>query len=231
MPDQRTPFSRRHGYVADATLITVREDATEDLRYAVAQSAVEVGVSPSPLRNIVCRVLLTRPDQSNWSEYPNIWDEVQSLLADCPWHKVYDIAEAVHNALATNNPEAGQAYESSLNDFVRERGIGWEMRDGEFIARGSEGFSAATSEAAQTLADEGRNTAARELHEALHDLSRRPEPDITGSIQHAMAAVECVARDVAGTPNLTLGDVINRHAASLNIRPPPCDVPDRHEKN
>jgi hypothetical protein len=54
----------------------------------------------------------------------------------------------------------------------------------------------------------------------LLDLSRRPEPDITGAIQHAMAALECVARDVSGEPKLTLGEIIKRHAVLI---PAPLD--------
>jgi len=50
-----------------------------------------------------------------------------------------------------------------------------------------------------------------ELHEALDDLSRRPEPDLTGAIQHAMAALECVASDTYGNPKATLGDIIKRY--------------------
>ena len=34
--------------------------------------------------------------------------------------------------------------------------------------------------------------------EALRDISRRPEPDVTGSIQHVCAAMEATARDLAG---------------------------------
>ncbi len=52
-------------------------------------------------------------------------------------------------------------------------------------------------------------TAANEIHEALTDISRRPAPDVTGSIQHAMAALECVVRQVDGS-NDTLGAIIGR---------------------
>jgi hypothetical protein len=50
------------------------------------------------------------------------------------------------------------------------------------------------------------------------DISRRPVADRTGAIQHAMAAVECAARDLTGEPNLTLGRLIPR----LNV-PRPLD--------
>jgi predicted DNA binding CopG/RHH family protein len=60
---------------------------------------------------------------------------------------------------------------------------------------------------------------ALEIHEALHDISRRPKPDRTGAIQHAIAALECTAREVTGEPNATLGALIPK----LNL-PKPLDV-------
>lgn len=93
------------------------------------------------------------------------------------------------------------------------------MTDGQIVYRGSESFSESTQEAAIILSGAGRTVAANEIHEALRDISRRPVPDLTGAIQHAMAALECTARDVAGTPNLTLGRLIPRLALT-----PPLDA-------
>lgn len=61
------------------------------------------------------------------------------------------------------------------------------------------------------LEDAGMSTAAREMHEALNDLARRPRPDITGAIQHSMAATECVARAAVGDPKATLGEILDRY--------------------
>jgi hypothetical protein len=43
------------------------------------------------------------------------------------------------------------------------------------------------------------------------DLSRRPAPDVTGAIQHALAALECVARDATGERSATLGKILARN--------------------
>lgn len=82
------------------------------------------------------------------------------------------------------------------------------MRDGRVIVRGSEVFAHAISTAQSVLEETGRRTAANEMHEALQDISRRPTADVTGAIQHAMAALECVVRDVTGQPAKTLGQLI-----------------------
>lgn len=201
-------FSNRHGYGAEDAEISVREDAPDDLRYAVAEIARAAGLGPKRIRTIVCRVLLVAPDPSNWSEYPNIWEETLGLLANCEWYKVYDIAESLWRSLE-NETDEQRLYRDELNRLFREKGIGWELKDPDGIVfRGGETFAATTREAAQTLEDAGLTTAANEIHEALRDISRRPDSDRTGAIQHAVAALECTAREIAAEPNATLGQLI-----------------------
>jgi hypothetical protein len=212
-------FSDRHGYRAQDAEITVREDAPDDLRYAVAEIARRAGMSPKAIRATVCGDLLVAPDRNNWSEYPNIWEEVLRLLRDCEWHKVYDIAEALWRKLEYQEDNQ-RLFQEELNRLFREKGIGWELKSPDGIVfRGGEAFAAATSEAASVLQETGRSVAAKEIHEALRDISRRPEPDRTGAIQHAIAAMECVARDVTGKSGATLGKLI----PELGL-PKPLDV-------
>ncbi len=52
------------------------------------------------------------------------------------------------------------------------------------------------------------------------DLSRRPQPDTTGAVQHAGAALECAARDVTNNPTKTFGDVLK---AAPGLFPKPLD--------
>lgn len=213
-------FSDRNNYrdLGTHVEITVREDAPNGLRFALPLIATEVGLQPSFIRKIVCEVLLIPLDRSNWSEYPNVWDEVNMLIADCPWFNVYDIAEKLHASIQ-QRPDPAQRFRDRLNEYFRVNGIGWEIQENGLITfRGSEAFADATKEAVTVLTDAGRTTAANEIHEALHDISRRPKPDVTGAIQHAIAALEATARDVTGQPNRTLGKLV-RH---LNL-PSPLD--------
>lgn len=62
----------------------------------------------------------------------------------------------------------------------------------------------------KTEVNAGHNTAANELHEAINDMSRRPQPDPTGAIQHSIASLECVARDVSGSKE-TLGKWLQKN--------------------
>ena len=55
---------------------------------------------------------------------------------------------------------------------------------------------------------------------ARGDASRRPQPDVTGALQHSLAALECVMRDVCGDPKATLGTLLARNKGLI---PAPLD--------
>ena len=132
-------------------------------------------------------------------------------MENAKWYKVYDIAEALYRKLATNgtwDTQPASEFERRLNDFLLENGIGWELRDGQITHRGSEAFSKSTHEVPIRLEESGFQRAANEMREALGDISRRPQRDITGAIQHSMAALEATAREVTGQPNPTLGKLV-----------------------
>jgi hypothetical protein len=105
--------------------------------------------------------------------------------------------------------------------FFIDEGIGWQLTTGQILTRGPEAFETMVTEAASALETSKRPTAAGHLHEALLDLSRRPEPDLPGAAYHAMGSLECVARDLVGDPKATLGEILKRHPGLL---PKPLDT-------
>lgn len=228
MMDRHGTFSRRHGYQGAAPPITVWEEVPQDVRFAVLQIAKDdCQMSPSRLRDIICKSLRKQPDPSNWSEYPNIWEEVQSLLRRCEWYRVYDIIELIAQNLSGKHVSgrgtfetASTAFEEEVNRLFVEFGIGWHIESGFVQARGEDSYEAYVKAATTELEQSNRATAFTELKEAIQDVSRRPEPDTTGAIQHAMAALECVAREVSNDPNATLGKLIQRNP---DLFPKPVD--------
>lgn len=213
-----SPFSDRFGYLAPEVEITIREDAPTPVRDGILMAGYGADIGPGTMRDILCQVLLQRPDPNNWST-SNVEREVSGLIDEAPWYRVYDFAERLYAEIATRDFTGTQQarFEAQLNQLFRERGIGWEMKQGILVARGSEAFALATGHAPEVMQRHGAPTAANEIHEALRDISRRPHTDVTGAIQHAMAALECVAREVGATTD-TLGPIIKR----LNL-PAPLD--------
>lgn len=177
-----------------------------------------LGMTPTQVRQITCQVLLVPPSPLNWTDYPNVSEEVHDLFSGCSWHKVYDIAEALFAHLSRAKPSRAHKFAKRLNQFFCENGIGWELRDGHVVFRGSEVFTKSTEKAVVALRETGRTRASNEMQEALRDISRRPQPDITGAIQHAIGALEATAREVTGRPSDTLGRLISE----LNL-PKPLD--------
>jgi hypothetical protein len=221
------PFSKRHKYSIQNREITIREDAPENLWHFILETVIELGFGPAALREDLCAVLHVRPDPNNWSEYPNVWEEVQGLIYNCQWFRVYDFIERLYERFEEYNEETEKRkkvapqFQQALNEFFIEEGIGWQLVDGEIVTRGTEAFESATTQAVATLDKAGGTTARDEIHEARTDLSRRPEPDLTGAIQHGMAALECVARDVCGDPKATLGVILKKKS---NLIPKPLDM-------
>jgi hypothetical protein len=214
-------FSKKQGYSIKVKEITIREDAPKGLREYVLVTAYDKGFTPSPLRSLLCRVLRKLPDRSNWSEYPNIAYENQELIEECEWFFVYDIIEEIERILLSKGSELAKEFESEINDFFCTNGIGWQLINGSVETRGAESFEISVRGAVDILDKTGRPISMQEINEALKDLSRRPDPDLTGAIQHGMAALECVARDICSDPKLTLGQIIEKYR---DIFPKPLDV-------
>lgn len=208
-------FSRRQGYSRPDAEISIRHEAPEALRAAIVSIAYQCGFIPSELRLVLCGILYKTPDKSNWTEYPNIAGEVGDLMDDLEWFEVYDFIEH----LAEKSHRKDKDFSGEVNNYFRVAGVGWQLIDQKIQVRGNEAFETAVREGQQLLSRQHRATAAYELHEALQDLSRRPQPEISGAIQHAIAALECVSRDVVGSKD-TLGQLIQRNPG---LFPKPVD--------
>ena len=216
-------FSQRHKF-APPKEITVWEDAPAGLRFAVVGTVRDLGWKPSDIRGVLCLALRTAPERSNWSEYPNIWDEVTALIEHCEWYRVYDAIEKLSSALLQRDGfgagDTAQRFANEMNAIFREEGLGWQLVDGKVIVRGDDAFEAIISTAEQEAKTSGRPVAAENIRLALVCLSERPKPNTRGAAFHAMGALECIARDLVNDPKTTLGEILKRHP---KLVPPPLD--------
>lgn len=211
-------FSKRYGlYSIKEKEITIREDATEGLRGFIKMAFYDLGKKPSDLRKITTRILKISPDKNNWSEYPNIDYEVSEHLDNCEWYLVYDIIEAMIQKLQQAEKER---FTVEINDYFISNGIGWKIVGEQIETRGDEVFETAIQTVVSVLETAKLPTARSEIKEAISDLSRRPTPDITGAIQHSLACLECVTREITGDKKSTLGDLMKK---STNVIPAPLD--------
>lgn len=192
-------FSKRHGF-ASAPPILFRHDAPEGLRFGVVQAAYD-HLSYDRIRTCMCRVLRASPDRGNWSEIPNIRDEVMSLIEDAEWYQVYDVIECLVEFIeGTRGYDSAAQFCAQINDLFADTGAGWQLKANEgIVLRGDAEFEEAVTRARTSLSQANYGVAENEIREALHDISRRPEPDLTGAIHHALGALESTARYLSGS--------------------------------
>jgi len=220
-------FSVRHGLVNPDSRaeITIRDDAPEELRRTVLVIAGQTGWDDDDLFAIASRIgkqswELSEPYQSGTSSRILL----QRLVSEWKWNLVYDFIECLYAATERWTPSMDgrpeEYFEETLNAYFRHAGIGWQLQAGKIVSRGSEAFETAVHRALPALNETGLQTAGREIHEALSDLSRRPHADLTGAIHHAMNALECVARTSSGDTD-TLGAILKRNPGLI---PKPLDT-------
>jgi len=214
----REAFSRRHRIAPADVPIMIRDEAPHWLRDFIVTEALSSGMSVSQLRDTLCSRLLESPNPDNWSDR-NKERETRDLLNNADWFLVYDCIEDIAVWLHRYSQQF-DTFSLKLNEALMRKGVGWQLINTSVETRGEEVFEAAVRTAIDLASKTVKPVAAKELHEALHDLSRRPEADLTGAIQHAMAALECVARDVTGDVNATLGALLKKHPGIL---PPALD--------
>ncbi|SRR6266545_2555638 len=218
-------FSDRFGLHAEPPKITIRHEAPIELRGVFLDLVFELELNAYDVRRIACRVLRKRANEENWSE-SNVYGEAQELLDSCEWYEFYDIVEAVYDELPERAARRGDrspraSLETELNSYFVKRGIGWKLSSGQIEIRGPEAFSEVVARAQAALEEASLATASGEIREALRDLSRRPRPDITGAIQHALAAVECAMREICDDPQPTLGKLLSKYP---ELVPPPLNI-------
>lgn len=208
MDDSNRYFSDRLNLRPNKRDTFVREEAPSELRRMALHIAVEVGLAPKDLRDIVCRALHVPPDPKLWSADKYVKRECVKHAENAEWFEIYDLIEAIATELLSREERAASSYTSRINQYFERRGIGWQLDAGKIVFRGPEVFEKILEDTPQTLGDANLPTASTQLHEAIQDLSRRPTPDLTGAIHHAMAALECVAREVSGERKSTLGEIL-----------------------
>lgn len=215
MPDSapQQPFSRRQGLQPAPSGPPVWDDAPEALRVRLLSVlSGEFAWSWKQIRRAACAVFGRFPNPDNNSE-SYVQGEVQDLIAQAPWFKIYDLIEAVSHDNETALAEAAHSlsFADLINQALEELNLGWRMQGGQLVAMGDDVSRPLLDDAVAALGSNGLQTAQRELQEAVRDLSRRPEPDCSGAVQHAMAALEAVARMATGEPNPTFGQLLSRH--------------------
>ncbi len=201
-------FSKRLGLQTLTAEITIRYDAQEDFRRYLFFVMQNYGLGLKRIREIVCLATKQAPDSNNWGENDFMKSEIEEKIVCCFWPYVYDLIEMFYDKL---NVSEKKDFANSINEYFLIHGIGWKLCEGSIEYRGEDFFENDLKLAQDALKQRHLDDSKREIVEAIKDMSRKPDPDTTGAIQHSIAALECVCRKISGDEKDTLGDVIKKH--------------------
>lgn len=157
------------------------------------------------------------PDSNQWGENEYMQSEIEEKMVNSFWPYIYDLIEMFYRKL---NESSQTDFSDSINEYFFNHGIGWKICEGIIEYRGDDFFESDLKLAQDALTEHNFNDSKREIVEAINDMSRKPEPDSTGAIQHSLAALECVCRKISGDEKDTLGEVIKKHK---DLVPSPLD--------
>lgn len=210
-------FSKRIGLQPVAAEITIRCDAPEEFRRYLFFVMQNFGLGLKKIREIVCIATKQAPDSNNWEENNFMKSEIEEKIVSCSWPYVYDLIELFYGRLIDASKKN---FADDINEYFLVHGIGWKLYEGSIEYRGEDIFENDLKLAQDALKEHNLNDSKREIAEAVKDMSRKPDPDTTGAIQHSIAALECVCRKICGDEKNTLGDVIKKHP---ELVPPPLN--------
>ena len=199
------PFSAREGLGQEVPLIY--DDAPDALRYGIREVLHVLGYEkPSAQRRILCKALRIIPDQGNWSEHPNIEDEVVGLLETEPWYKFFDALERICRFLPARRVET---YCEKMNALFAEEQIGYRFESGNIVRVGTEEFHVAVTGARHALKDE-RFAEPRRQFERANEFRNNLPPDWANAIKEAVNSVEGILQVIYQRHGVALSTIVSQ---------------------
>ena len=205
-------FSKRYGFADRSNQI--REDAPESVRVGLRELLERIGFAqPSSQRQIICQALRVRPDPGNWSDYPNVDQEVDDLIHGLVWFKFYDMCEKLNSLQEVRQKGvmgdySGTLFAHELNKLFSEENVVYRMsEEGEIHPEGSPEFEQATQDAVDQLIDPMFRPPLEQFQKALSFRNALP-PDHPNAVKEAVNSLEAILQIVAGKPGVALPQVI-----------------------
>ena len=205
-------FSARQGLKPNKPLVF--EDAPASLRYGVREVLHELGYgTPTAQRTIICKAWRVPPDRSNWSDYPNVEDEVVSLLTSGLWNELFDRIERIPKFL---KPYEIEDFYEKFNRLLAEESIGYYFQGDKVVPVGTEELDTVVEVARTALSSEKFAEPRRQFERGLEFRSTRP-PDWANAIKEAVNSVEGVLQIIYNRPGVSLTTIVREEL--------PADLP------
>ena len=203
------PFSEREGLRPEAPL--VYDNASDSVRYGIREVLTVLDYQrPSEQRRILCQALRIAPNQGNWSEFPNVDDEVVELLTTTPLYRFFDGLERIPLYL---QPDCVAIYFDKMNALLSDEMVGYRFESGRLVRVGTEEFHTAVA-AAQTALQDQRLAEPRRQFIRAYEFRNGFPPDWANAIKEAVNSVEGVLQVIYDRPGVALPTIVNDNLPS-----------------
>jgi hypothetical protein len=213
-------FSKRYGFASRSNQI--REDAPESVRVGLREVLERIGFErPSSQRRIICQALRVRPDPGNWSDYPNVDQEVDDLIHGLVWFKFYDMCEKLNSLEEVRqkgvmDDYSGTLFAHELNKLFSEENVIYRMDEaGEIHPEGSEQFEEAIHLTLENLSGPIFQPPLELFGKALAFRNALP-PDNANAVKEAVNSLEAVLQIIAEKPGVALPQILTNSGLSYD---------------
>ena len=202
-------FSEREGLRSGGPL--VYDNAPDSVRYGIREVLTVIGyLTPTAQRRVLCPALRISPDKDNWSDYPNVDNEVVDLLTTTSWCKFYDSLERIPLYLQS---DVVATYYERINALLADEMVGYRFESDRLARVGTAEFQTAVVAARTALQDERFAEPRRQFNRAYEFRNNFP-PDWPNAIKEAVNSVEGVLQVIYDRPGVALPTIVNDNLPS-----------------
>lgn len=151
-------------------------------------------------------------DSDTWR---SIRDELEWLLNQVQWFKIFTFCERVHDRLITSSnslqslEEAKIYFTDELNQILFEENLDYKFENGIFERRGRLQTQKSINRMGSVLSDSNLVEVRKHYTKALRFFTQTPEPDYNNSIKEALCALEltieiCTGKNASNNFNQAL---------------------------
>jgi hypothetical protein len=204
-------FSDRYGLRSESDLIY--DDVPLSVRIGLREVLEIIEYrAPSAQRSILCKAFRISPDPSNWSEYPNVEQEVSDLIQRGEWYEFYDALERMPRLL--RDQWAYETFIAEANRLLAEESAGYRFEDGRLERVGTLEFSEAVAGAHSALQAPEFAEPRRQFERALSLRSARPQ-DSANVIKEATNSVEGTLQVIYRRPGVSMSTIVSEQVKGV----------------
>ena len=202
-------FSEREGLRPGGPLIY--DNASDSVRYGIREVLTVLGYQrPSEQRRVLCAALRISPDLGNWTDYPNVDNEIIDLLTTTSLYKFFDALERIPLYLHAHNVAI---YFEKMNALLADEMVGYRFESGRLVRVGTAEFQTAVVAARTALQDQRFAEPRRQFNRAYEFRNNFP-PDWPNAIKEAVNSVEGVLQVIYNRPGVALPTIVNDNLPS-----------------